>query len=162
MKNVLLLAGLVGITVAGKAQLQAKEVCSFSVDILNGTVNGARPDFTPGQIKKMVPCFTSEEMESKDAKCGGAIYYKDRDMVFYTARDYVELGPNFKGKLSIPLMGAKRNSLFKWLGLPKVKDTNWEAFQTQYGCLVLYYNPAGIVKKIQFSTYGTEALNLCQ
>ena len=90
------------------------------------------------------------------------LFYKKNDLVFYTARDYVEIGPAFRGKLSLPLLGAKRSSLFKLLGNPKLKDAKWEAYQTQYGCLVLYFNAANAVNKIQFSSLGTEALNLCQ
>jgi hypothetical protein len=46
-------------------------------------------------------------------------------------------------------MGASRTSLFKWLGNPKLKDASWDAFQTKYGILILYYNKAG--KLIRFN-----------
>jgi hypothetical protein len=52
--------------------------------------------------------------------------------------------------------------LFNYLGNPKVKDTNWEAFQTAYGILVLHYNTAGKVYKFQFSTKTAETLSLCE
>jgi hypothetical protein len=146
-----------------KAQLKVKPKCgTFEADILDGKINDVRPDFTPGQIKLKLPCFTSEEPESRTSKCGGEIFYKDRDVYFYTARNYVEIGPNFKGKLSIPLLGAKRGSFFKKLGNPKLKDDGWDAFETQYGCLILYYNPAGIVKMIRFSTKTIDEINLCE
>jgi hypothetical protein len=144
-----------------RAQLKVKAKCdAFAVDILDGKINGVHPDFTPGQIKAKLPCFTSEEPAT--SKCGGIIFYKDRDVKFYTERDYVEIGPGFKGKLSIPLMGAKRGTFFKWLGHPKLKDDGWDAFETQYGCLVLYYNAAARVRMIRFSTKNTDALNLCE
>ena len=63
-------------------------------------------------------------------------------MYFYTDRDYVEIGPNFKGKLSVPLMGAARSSLFKIFGNPMIKDVKWDHFQTSYGILILYYDDA--------------------
>ena len=47
---------------------------------------------------------------------------------FFTGREYVEIGPKFKGKLTLPLMGGKRGSFFKVLGNPKLKDTDWDAF----------------------------------
>ena len=146
------------------AQLKAKTVCpAFEVDILKGRINGSvKPSFTVPEIKAQIPCFTSAEDESATAKCGGGVYYKDKDISFYTQRDYVVLGPKFKGKLSIPLMGAPRNGLFKWLGNPKIKDTDWDAFQTSYGTLVLYYNAAKKVNRILFSTKPTEELNLCE
>jgi hypothetical protein len=59
-------------------------------------------------------------------------------------------------------MGASRNGLFKWLGHPKLKDDTWDAFETQYGCLILYYNAASKVKMIRFSTRTTDELKLCE
>jgi hypothetical protein len=143
------------------AQLKAKPTCGpFSVDVLNGMVDNLKADFNVEQIKEKLPCFTSEEQTS--SKCGSALFYKDRDIYFYVQRQYVEIGANFKGKLSIPLLGAARGSLFKWLGNPQIKDPNWDAFQMQYGTLVLHYNTAGKVKLIQFSTKGTDQLSLCE
>jgi hypothetical protein len=145
------------------AQLKPKDDCGvFYVDILDGKVNKVRPDFPLEQIKKELPCFTSAEDESATAKCGGGVFYKDRDVSIYTQRDYVEIGEKFKGKLSIPLLGAKRGSLFNYLGNPKMKDAKWDAFQTAYGILVLNYNSAGKVYKIQFSTKSAETLSLCE
>ena len=68
----------------------------------------------------------------------------------------------FKGKLSIPILGAKKGSLFKWLGNPKIKEANWEAYQVQYGTLVLHYNSAGKVSKFQFSTKTSDYMSLCE
>ena len=147
-------------------QLKAKVKCpDLYVDILNGTVNDIKPNYTQNEIKEKFPCFTSAEDESYEAKCGGGVYFKDKDIYFYTKRDYIEIGPRFTGKTSIPLLGTKRNSLFKSLGNPKVKDDLWDAFETQYGTLVLHYDvagPAGKVKFFQFSTLSTDALNLCE
>ena len=120
------------------------------------------PDFTQGQIKSALPCFTTQVEESKTAKCGGGIFYKDKDIYFYTARDYVEIGPAFKGKLSLPLMGASRTGLFKLLGNPSIKDVNWDAFTTAYGIMILYYSKAGKVNKIQFSNQSAATINLCE
>jgi hypothetical protein len=148
------------------AQLKAKVKCpDFYVDILNGTVNDIKPSYTPNEIKEKFPCFTSAEEEGESVKCGGGIYFKDKDIFFYTRRDYIEVGPKFQGKTSFPLLGTKRNSLFKTLGNPKIKDDLWDAFEMQYGTLVLHYDiagPAGKVKFFQFSTLGTEMLNLCE
>lgn len=162
MKSVLFFFLFITIVDIANAQLKVKPKCgTFTVNVLDGKVNDVRPDFTNGQIKKKLPCNTSEEEEG-GAKCGGGVFYKDQDVKFYTGRDYVEIGPGFKGKLSIPLMGAKRGTFFKWLGNPKLKDDDWDAFQTQYGCLILYYNSASKVRMIRFSTKGTEAINLCE
>jgi len=161
MKNIVLIFLLTVILLPAYSQLKVKAKCdAFVVDILDGKINGVHADFTSGQIKTRLPCFTGEEPGS--SRCGGTIYYKDQDIKFFTGRNYVEIGPNFKGKLTIPLMGGKRGSFFKWLGVPKLKDTDWDAFETQYGCLILYYNTASKVKMIRFSTKTTDEINLCE
>jgi hypothetical protein len=93
--------------------------------------------------------------------CAG-VFYNDRDINFYTGRKYIEVGEKFKGKMAPALMGVSRNSLFSILGYPKLKDAGWDAFQMGYGCLVLYYNAAGKINKIQMSSKGIDALKLCE
>lgn len=122
-KVILLSLAFIAFTSFATAQLKAKPSCGeFSVDILNGTVDNAKPDFVLEQIKAKFPCFTSEDQEAT-GKCGSALFYTDKDIKFYVKRQYIEIGPAFKGKLSIPVMGAARGSLFKYFGNPKVKDT---------------------------------------
>lgn len=145
------------------AQLKTTTACpEIRVDLLDGKINGVEPDFTQGQIKKALPCFTREDPENASSGCGGGIYYKDKGISFFTARDYVEISPGFKGKLSLPVMGAYRKNLFRWLGHPALKDKNWDAFTTAYGILILYYNTAGKVNKIQMSTESTATIKLCE
>jgi hypothetical protein len=147
-------------------QLKAKAKCpDFYIDILNGTVNGIKPSNTPNEIKDAFPCFTSAVDESNDAKCGGGVYFKDKDISFYTKRDYVEVGAKFVGRTSFPLLGTRRGSLFTRLGNPKIKDDLWDAYETQFGTLVLHYDVAGAAGKVkffQFSTLTTDQLNLCE
>lgn len=166
MKRLLLLTLSMGILSVSMAQLKAKVKCpEFYVDVLNGTVNDTKPNYTPNEIKEKFPCYTSAVDESNDAKCGGGIFFKDKDIYFYTKRDYIEIGPKFLGKTSIPLLGTKRNSLFTKLGNPKIKDDLWDAYEMQYGTLVLHYDVAGAAGKVkffQFSTLQTDALNLCE
>ncbi|MGZ8557266.1 MAG: hypothetical protein ACXWWC_02990 [Chitinophagaceae bacterium] len=163
MKKNILSLGCIILCLASQGQLKTTARCpAFIVDILDGKVNDMRSTATVGQIKEKLTCFTSAEEEAATAKCGGGVFYKDRDIYFYTARDYVEIGPKFKGKLTVPLMGASRSNLFKWLGNPKIKDVNWDAFTTSYGILILYYTKAGKVNKIQFSTRSTETIQLCE
>ena len=165
-KQILLVTLFMSFLSVSMAQLKAKVKCpDLYVDILNGTVNDIKPSYTPNEIKEKFPCFTSAEDEGESVKCGGGIYFKDKDIYFYTRRDYVEVGPKFLGKTSFPLLGTKRNSLFKTLGNPKIKDDLWDAFDMQYGTLVLHYDvagPAGKVKFFQFSTLGSDQLNLCE
>jgi hypothetical protein len=161
MKNILILSLSLIILSFANAQLKVKSACpSFVIDILDGKINGVQPNYTMDQIKSKLPCFTGEESET--SKCGGTIFYKDKDISFFTGRDYVEVGPNFKGKLSLPLMGGKRGTFFKLIGNPALKDTDWDAFETQYGCLILYYNKASKVRMIRFSTRTIGDINLCE
>ena len=147
---------------AVSAQLKTTAACpTFSVDLLEGTINGLNAKSTIGEVKTTFPCFTKAVEETSGFECGG-VFYKDRDISFFTERDYVEIGEKFKGKISQPFLGAARNSLFKWLGYPKVKDVNWDAFQTAYGILVLHYNKAGKINLIQFSKKSSETLSLCE
>lgn len=163
MKQLFCLLFLIPIVFAVNAQLVAKSTCGvFTVDILDGKLNGLKPDARWSEIKEKLPCFTASQPEGDTARCGGTVSYKDKDVYFFTDRDYIEIREKFQGKFSIPVMGASRNSLFGMLGNPKIKDENWDAFQMAYGCLVLHYNRAGKVYKIQFSTRGTEGLSLCE
>lgn len=166
MKQLFSVMLFMGFVSAGMGQLKAKVKCpDFYVDVLNGTVNDLKPSHTQGEIKEKFPCFTSAEEETPEAKCGGGIFFKDKDIYFYTKRKYVEVGPKFIGRTSIPLLGTKRGSLFNRLGNPKIKDDLWEAYEMQYGTLVLQFDVAGAagkVKKFQFSTLGTDGVNLCE
>ena len=164
MKKLILLLVLMNAAIVMQAQLKVKPKCDdFFVDILSGTVNTMRPDYTYGMIKEKMPCFTSTEAEgAAGAKCGATIFYKDRDVYFYTDKDYIEIGEKFKGKMSMPLFSTLRKGVFKYLGRPQLKDDTWEAFQTAYGIVILYYNKAGKVFKIQMSTKNTQTLQLCE
>jgi hypothetical protein len=163
MKKIFLIASCAFIFASVQAQLKVTKLCpALTVDLLDGRINELRITDNNTQIKEKLPCFTSETPESSSSQCGGGVFYKDRDIFFYTGRDYVEIGPKFKGKLSLPLMGATRSSLFKWLGHPKIKDVNWDAFTTAYGIMILYYTKANKVNKIQVSTQTAESINLCE
>jgi len=164
MKTLLILTTFIFSSIISPAQLKTTPVCKeVNVDILDGTVNKILlPASTVGQIKLNLPCFTGFEEEGTSAACGAGVFYKDKDIYFYTTRDYIEIGPAFKGKLSLPIMGAPRNSLFKFFGSPQIKDVKWDAFKTAYGILILYYNSASKVNKIQFSNKAASTIELCQ
>ena len=166
MKRLFSVVFFMSILSVGMSQLKAKVKCpDLYVDILNGTVDDIKPSYTQNEIKDKFPCFTSSEDEGEAAKCGGGVFFKDKDIFFYTKRKYVEVGPKFIGKTSIPLLGTKRGSLFTKLGNPKIKDDLWDAYEMQYGTLVLHYDVAGAAGKVkffQFSTMGTDQLQLCE
>lgn len=164
MQKTILVLCAVFLSSVSLAQLKTTPLCpEFNIDLLDGIINRSIvPNSTVGQIKSKFPCYSSFEEENTSAKCGGGVFYKEKDIYFYTTRDYIEIGPAFKGKLSLPLMGAARNGLFKLLGSPKVKDVNWDAFQTNYGVLIVYYNKAARVNKIQFSKMSVNTIQLCE
>jgi hypothetical protein len=162
MKLLFLFLLLTSLVFATKAQLVAKSHCDvFTIDILDGKVNGLKPNARFDEIKEKLPCFTATEPEGTTAKCGGSIFYKDKDIYFFTDRDYIEIKEKFQGKFTTPVMGLPRSGLFKILGNPKIKDQDWDAFQMAYGILVLHFNKAGKVNVVQFSTRSTDTLSLC-
>jgi hypothetical protein len=145
------------------AQLKTEVKCpDINVDILYGFINHSlTPNANVDQVKSQLPCFTSFETDIK-SKCGSTVFYKDQDIYFYVSHNYIEIGPHFKGKLSIPLMGAARGSLFKILGDPQIKQATWDAFKTSYGIIILYYDAENKVNKIQISTKSTSTIQLCE
>lgn len=145
-----------------QSQIINTEKCnSIIVDILDGKVNRARPDFTPDRIRLELPCATSSFMESDTSMCDGRIIYADKHLTFFTQKDYVEIREAYSGKWTIPVMGAAKGSLFNYLGNPKVKQEKFEAYATAYGTLVLYYNDAGKVRLVRMSTNTHEFASFC-
>lgn len=144
------------------AQLKVTVKCpEIDVNVLKGIVNKTiLPTSDPALIRHDLPCLTGTD-PSGNNKCGEGVFYKSKDIYFYTDRDYVEIGPAFKGRLSLPLMGAPKSGLFKYLGAPQIKESNWEAFETSYGILILYFNKQNRVNKIQFSTKTAKNIQLC-
>lgn len=163
MKRFIFFSFFSALCTVSAAQLKTTPKCpDFDINILKGTVNDyIRPNSTSAQVKEKFPCFSSAATETDSAKCSEGVFYADKDVYFYSSRDYIELGPHFKGKLSLPLMGAARSSLFAWLGDPQVKDVQWDAFRTSYGILILYYDASSKVNKIQFSTQTAQTIRLC-
>jgi hypothetical protein len=163
MKKILLvIVALLSVTLS-QAQLKTTTaICpTFSVDVLEGILNNAvTTKSTLGQVKFFFPCFTEEVEQATATKCSG-IFYADKGIYFYNDRGYIEVKENFKGKLIPQLMGVSRGSLFKLLGYPKMKDVSWDAFQTKYGILILYYNKANKINKLQMSYKNTDTIKLC-
>jgi hypothetical protein len=113
------------------------------------------------EVETKFPCFSKVVENDSVSKCAG-VFYPDKNINFYTARQYIEVGEKFKGKITPAIMGASRSSLFSILGHPKLKDATWDAFQMGYGTLILYYNAAGKINKIQMCSKGTDGIKLCQ
>lgn len=156
-------AALLLFTASGAiAQLKVTDACPpFSVDVLEGNINRLHPKSTSSEIMKTFPCQTGVE-EKKDSTgiCQG-VFYKNKGVNFFTGRNYIEINNTYKGKMTPALMGAARGSLFSTLGHPKMKDVEWEAFQTKYGTLIVYYTKANRISKIQMTTKSTDNIKLC-
>jgi len=148
---------------SASAQLKTTVKCpEIDVNLLKGIVNKTvLPTSDPALINHDIPCATAFNATSSSNKCGAGVFYKSKDIYFYTDRDYVEIGPAFKGRLSLPLMNASRSSLFKYLGAPQIRESNWEAYETSYGILIIYFNKQNRVNKIQFSTKTAKNIQLC-
>jgi hypothetical protein len=164
MKNIFV--ALIALLYAQLLHAQLKTttaICpTFSVDVLEGILNNAvTTKSTLGQVKNFFPCFTEIVEVPTATKCSG-IFYADKGISFYNDRGYIEIQENFKGKLIPPLMGVARGSLFKTLGYPKMKDVSWDAFQTKFGILILYYNKANKINKLQISYKNTDSIKLCE
>jgi hypothetical protein len=160
-KSILVIAGFFPFFYSG-AQLITKTECNTIIaDIYKGWINEVKPNADPEFIKAKLPCFTSFEKEGNESKCGGGVYYADKGFMFMVQRDFLVITDKFKGKLTLPLMGAKQEALFASVGNPKLKDAGWEAYQMQYGTLILYFNSKKAVNKIIMSTKSTEEIQLC-
>lgn len=162
MKYAFLLAVMFASGLFAKAQLKTKPDCGIiTVDVYKGWINEAKPNADPEQIKAKLPCFTSSEKEGNESGCGGGVYYDDKGICFYIQRDYVVITDAFKGKFTVPVLGAKSDDLFVRFGNPKLKDANWEAYQMAFGIMIVYYNSKGVINKVVLSTKSTDEIDLC-
>ena len=162
MKTIFLSLCTFLISTIASAQLKTEVKCPvMNVDLLNGNINNIIiPTSNIAQIKKNLRCFSSFDEDIK-AQCGSTVFYKDQDIYFFVSRNYIEIGPHFKGVLSLPLLGASRDNLFSMLGSPVLKEPKFDAFKTKYGILILYYNKENKVERIQFSTQSTSTIQVC-
>ncbi len=129
MKKLMLVLLSMVILSGAMAQLTAKSKCpDFTVDILDGKVNGLKPSATNFDIKAKFPCSTSSEEEGTTAKCGTSVSFKDKDIYFYTQRAYIEIGPKFKGKTLRSRHGRQKRQY-----VPVVRQSQNK--RRQMGCL---------------------------
>jgi len=166
MKIKLLAAAMIammGLPTMVTAQLKAAPVCPpIVVDVLEGHVSHKIDcSSTSGEVQKIFPCFTKVVDETDGSTCGG-VQYADKDIYFYTERDYIEVREKFKGTLEPALMGVNKSYLFKLLGNPLMKDAAWEAYKTKYGILILYFDAAGKINKLQMSNKSVDTIKLCE
>lgn len=161
MRKIFLLLTAIAVSQLSIAQLKSTPICNaFTVDILEGSVNKMYPESPWGEIMTKLPCYTDAIAEPSATGCAG-VFFKDKGITFYTYRDYIEIDASFKGTISIPLLGADRNSLFKYLGLPQVKDNAWESYQMRHGILVVFFDATGKINKLILSSKSAATLRVC-
>lgn len=122
----------------------------IKIDLENGLINGLKPTSSAADIKKALPFFTGETEENKGINCDGGVFYGDNDVYFYTARDYVEIRSDFKGKFSKDILNINFKKALAILGNPKheIKPKGDDEsimvayFPMPYGCLRLNYTLA--------------------
>ena len=151
---------------------EEKDKDLIKVDIENGTINGLKPAATMDEIKKTLPFFTDETAENQGINCDGGVFYMNNDVYFYTARDYVDIKAEFKGKLSKDILNKNIQEVTKLLGTPdhQIKPAGDDEsmmvvyFKMPYGCLRLNYNiSTGNVFEIAMHTkpINEAMLDLC-
>lgn len=155
------------------AQAQSeKDKNTIKIDLENGVINNLKPSSTLEEIKKILPFFTGETAENEGINCDGGVFYTDNDVYFYTARDYVEIRSDFKGKLSKDILNKNIQEVTKLLGTPdhQIKPAGDDEsimvvyFKTEYGCLRLNYTIAtGNIFEIAMHTkpINEAMLDLC-
>lgn len=146
--------------------LTAQDCDSVFVNLKKGTVNGLIPSATQEQVKAALPCFTGDTEDGSDFNCGGGVFYLNHDFYFYTGSDYVEFRKNFSGKLSVPVIGMKKNAAIRALkpGKPVrkkvVESSTYLFFKTVYGCFWIKVID-DIVVELAISNKPAAKIKLC-
>lgn len=158
MNKVLLIVLISGFSITGFSQgnsvsnnskyTGSTECGLLIVDLSYGSVNGLNPVSSPDQIKGKLPCFTGMTPETSAENCNGGIFYKTRDIYFYTSLDCINIRSKFEGSFvynrqSIQLIGVSLTELQKIFGKesdyyrsPSSSTHKYPVFTTSYGHVV--------------------------
>jgi hypothetical protein len=123
--------------------IMAQSCDKLVADLKKGILNGLKPTASQEKVKEKLPCFTGDTEDYSDFNCGGGVFYLDHDFFFYSGNDYIEFRKNFKGKLSLPLLGLSKAAAIKKAAMGKAVRTQKEGkteyifLKTNYGCLML-------------------------
>lgn len=146
--------------------MMAQSCDKLVADLKKGTLNGVKATATQEQVKQKLPCFTGESEDGGAFNCGGGVFYLDHDFFCYTGNDYIELRKNFKGKLSIPLLGLSKAAAVKKAGMgnavrtEKEGNTEYVFLKTGYGCLMLKIEDGKVAKVAMYAKPAKDA-ELC-
>jgi hypothetical protein len=146
--------------------VMAQNCDKLVADLKKGTLNGVKPTVSQDAVKEKFPCFTGDTEDGSDFNCGGGVFFLDHDFFCYTGNDYIEFRKNFKGKLSVPVLGLSQANAVKKLALGKAVrqekngDNRYVFLKTSYGCLVLTLLEDKVIKVGMYAK-PAKAVELC-
>ncbi len=145
----------------------AQDCNNLMADLKKGTLAGLTPKATQEQVKQKLPCFTGDTEDGSDFNCGGGVFFLDHDCFFYTHHNYIEMRAEFRGKLSVAVLGLTRAAALKMKGLGKVVRTIESEGSTQlffaraYGCIRLVIKDNRVVI-VAMHSQPAAAVKLCE
>ncbi len=145
----------------------AQDCDTLVANLTKGTLNGLKPGAAMKAVKEKLPCFTGDSEEGGDFNCGGGVFYLNHDFFYYTGNDYIELRSEFKGKLTIPVLGLTQAAAIKKMKVfgkvvrtQKNGDQRFLFFKTSYGCICLTLE-GGSVTKLGMYSKPAAKVELC-
>jgi hypothetical protein len=142
------------------------------VDITTGTVTTLKPAASFTQVKSRLPCFTGETKEGSVLNCGGGVFFGDRDLYFYTERDFIEIRKNFKGVfrkdgLELDIIGMEVKTFNILIGdepsrtLSEDDTDNYTGvWATSYGSLRVTF-VQGVVSQVAIHSQSPDKIRVC-
>ena len=136
--------------------------CVRKLNLKKGTLDGMRPTASMDEVKKKFPCFTGDTEEGSRYNCGGGVFFLKHDFYFYTHDDRIEVRKDFKGKVSIKLLGKSKAQVLKKLGTPTLehKAYNYLLYKKKYGTLAVSFQD-GECTKLFVSSKRPEDIKIC-
>ncbi len=115
----------------GSVEIENNSKIDLFVDFKNGTLNGARPDFTEEQFQLLFPKFVDELVWSDIPSLHGI------EINYFS--NYFIIEKEFGIDTSIKLFGKSRKRTLSRLGDPAKSGEMYDAFQMEYGTLIVFY-----------------------
>lgn len=108
--------GLVTVVLAGRSEAQPpsgarRSNCApLTLDLAVGTVSGLAPTATPAEVERLLPCFSTRSADG--------LVFSDYDLSFHTSRQFIEVGPRFRGSITPVIAWHDAASLTRAFGRP--------------------------------------------
>ena len=107
------------------------------IDLLGGTFNGIKPNASIDTVKQKLPCYTGETEEGSVFNYRGGVFYLNHDFYFYTYYDFIQVRKEFKGEISLQVLGKTLEEVPSALGLPDRIFKLSHLYEMDYGILRL-------------------------